>query len=463
MIGAGPLPGENRGRVNAGGLRTRQFLEVVLGRHDVSLIVVENEEYHDTKIIKKETWWRNSVEKKKEEKDSKRHFRHVAVSKCLSNITSVIQKEVKSFSPDIVIGVNTFPSFLAAQVVPKDIPFWADLNGWVMAEIQAQAASQKTNAFLPHGFRRERKILHRADKVSVVSRAQKFACIGELSCFGRLSKDNFRHPFVEVIENACLAPLPHLKRQEGSAYRGKTFPQNAVAALWLGGFNAWADEETLFCGLEEVMAQNPHFHFVFTGDILPGIEEEKYPRFCSWVKSSKYASRYHLLGWIDSEKVPALMQECDIGVNTDLLCAETETGARNRINEMLRYKMPIVSTRGSEIAKALEEYSAGITCASGDPKEFTHALLELVDNPKKRESIKNEGEVLIKKRFSATITGRPLKKWLENPYRAPDKGKAVSLESSLGYISSAIEYGKKRGIKILIQKCTQRLRSRFGK
>jgi hypothetical protein len=307
MIGAGPLPNENRGRVNAGGLRTRQFLEGILERHEVSLVVVENDFYADIKVISEETPCRKSVEDRGNEKKSKRHFRHIAVSKCLPHLYSVLKKELFSFSPDVVVGVNTYPSFLAAKIVPPHIPFWADLNGWVIAEIQAQAASQKTNAFLPHGYALEEAIIRRADKISVVSKNQKFACIGELSCIGRLSKDNFRHSFVEVVENACL-PLPSSKNQQGSVFRGKIFPQDAVAALWLGGFNAWGDEETLFKGLEQAMKECADLHFVCTGGTLPGIDEEKYPRFCKMVEMSENRSRYHLLGWIEAEKSPPCLR-----------------------------------------------------------------------------------------------------------------------------------------------------------
>ena len=266
IIGSGPLPRENRGIANAAGLRTEQFVCDIEGVHDILLVTIEGKE-------------ENAPVKREEKKINGKYMRHVSLFKGLSNLHSILRKKRNTYAPDIIIGVNTFPAFLASTIVPKNTPFWADLNGWSLTEMQAQAYSMNTNAFLHKGLSVEQTILKRADKVSVVSTPQKHACMGELAMLGRLTKDTFRHRFVDVVENACLPLRPHERKKKRDIFRGILFPREAVVGVWIGGFNAWADEKTLFDGVEKVMSHYENFHFVYTGDILPGIEEKKFPYF----------------------------------------------------------------------------------------------------------------------------------------------------------------------------------------
>ncbi len=444
MVGAGPLPLENRGVANAAGLRTRQFLEGIKTRHDVSLFVVENKEYVEIKHISEETMTVEGTE---------RHFRHIAVSRCRSNIKKTLRKEIKLFSPDVVIGVNTYPSFLAADVINQKIPFWADLNGWVMGEMQAQANSIESNAYIPHGYHMEQKILRRADKVSVVSTPQKYATYGELSFLGRLSKENFRHRHVEVVENACYPLTAKEKKRDTSVFRGHVFPADGIGVLWIGGFNAWADEETLFLSLTKAIKRDKRIHFLCTGGILTGIDEKKFPRFRQWCEESLYKNHFHFLGWVAEEDMPSLFHECSVGLNVDLLCVETEVGARNRINEMIRYALPIVTTLGSEISEIVMEESAGICCKNGDAEEISKGILKLITSKELQRDIKKSEETLIKTRFSATITQIPLLQWLQSPNRAPDNGKSVCLKQKIGILKAGIQYYRQKGLKSFLRKC----------
>lgn len=444
-VGAGPLPSENEGVVNAGGLRTAQFLAEIQWRYDMSLFVVENKEY-------------NGIKTKKEETKGKKIFRHVAISKSSSNLKKSLRKEIKRFSPDIIIGMNTFPSFLTATCIPKSIPFWADINGWGMSEMQAQAASMGSNAFLSRGQEMETTILKRADRISVVSTPQKYATYGELALMGRLSKENLGYPFVTVIENSCLPLREYEKKQTKKIFRGKEFPKEAFVLLWIGGFNAWADEETLFYALEKAMSKNKNIHFVCTGKELKGIDETRFPHFQKLVEKSRFQKRFHLLGWLSSKELPFLFHECDAGINVDIACAETEFGARNRLNEFLRFKLPIITTQGAEISNILGEEKAALTCANGDVERLSQHVLALAASKAEQKHIKKRGEALRKGRFSATITQSSVQQWIQNPSQAPDRGKLVCFTQKTGILSAAITYYKQRGAHAFWKKILQKIR-----
>ena len=106
LLGA-DLPSEKRDGVNAGGLRTAQFLDAIPQEYNVSMFVVENEEY--TGVQKRNDF---------------RHLRHVSVSRFDPSLFRHLRHFIRQTSPiDMVVGINFFPCFLASKEIPKDIPF----------------------------------------------------------------------------------------------------------------------------------------------------------------------------------------------------------------------------------------------------------------------------------------------------------------------------------------------------
>lgn len=439
LVGSGPLPSEKRNGGNAGGLRTEQFLRSIPEGFDVSIFVVENEEYKGIKT-KKEV----------------RQLRHVSVSRHDPNIFRHLRQFYWRNSPTCVVGVNFFPCYLASCQIPKHVPFWADMNGWAMAEKQAQAFALQTNDYIPLAKKMEKEILVRADKVSVVSKAQKYAVYGEMAMIGLLTKDSFRHPFVEVIENSCR-PLSSEETLAEKHFRGRVCPEDAIIAVWIGGMNAWADEKTLFEACELVMAKVSNFYFFMTGTDLLGIDEESYPRFQKRVKKSRFHDRFHLLGWIPYEHVPSLLREADMGINVDRMCAETEVGARNRINEMLRYELPIVTTMGSEIAEIVGQSGAGLTCESGESREIANAIEKLCQDKNLQKRCIVAGQTLIKTRFSDTLLQRDFCAWLKNPTHSPK-----AMLKKKGVFSVGLSYLRHRGIRAFWGRVLREVYSRFS-
>ena len=105
-------------------------------------------------------------------------------------------EKINAFNPDCIIGVNTHPSSVVAKL-NLPIPFWADLNGSVMAEAQAKAYVYDDDKYLNHFFKMESKALSKADIFSTVSEAQGFSLIGELGIWGRLNKETMGYRFVK--------------------------------------------------------------------------------------------------------------------------------------------------------------------------------------------------------------------------------------------------------------------------
>ena len=90
---------------------------------------------------------------------------------------------------------------VAAMVCEIDHPYpvWADMPGWIMAEAQLKATASQDDSFIDQFSKREKAVLRRADKISVVSHNQRHATLGELALLGRLNRRNLDYPLVHVL------------------------------------------------------------------------------------------------------------------------------------------------------------------------------------------------------------------------------------------------------------------------
>ena len=195
IIGSGPLISE-AGIVNqtAFGLRTWQFLSVVKNwSGSMQLILLDEPRFYkifpETNKLRTVEVFGKQIEVIHLEKNSKNFFQN-------------LKNCAETFDPTILLGINLMPSFYAAKLkISQKIPFWADLNGWSLAEAQSQAFVEKNNAYIPAIWEREKFVLERADKISTVSDAQNFATIGQLATLGRLQFETENYEFVSTIEN----------------------------------------------------------------------------------------------------------------------------------------------------------------------------------------------------------------------------------------------------------------------
>lgn len=412
-------------------------------------------------------------------------YSEILISKDDPKILKTLQKVCDEFSPDVVIGVNTYPSFLASSL-RFSAPFWADLNGWVMAEAQAQAYKMDSNDFLDHYYNMERSVVSRADKISVVSKPQEHALYGELAAFGRMSKDSFGYKFVEHIPNGTewfegerglSDEIPF-----GLAETLGRVPKDAFIMLWIGGYNTWVDEITLFKGVHEAMKKCEKLYFVSTGGEISGLDNKTFAKFKELIERSEFKNRFVFLGWVNTADIPYIYRRANLGLNVDRKCAETIFGARNRLNEMMKFGLPIVTTLGSEISRECTEYGAGVGVKSGDYEGLASAISTIYrewynggrDSARLRE-YGLRGREYTEKFCGYEVVCEPILKWLENPRPAPDRGSCVGGnfgEKSIGSVfglfkkffrifRGGIRYLKQNGLKKFSKKAWQKFLGKF--
>ncbi|MBX3729860.1 MAG: glycosyltransferase [Candidatus Sumerlaeia bacterium] len=327
---------------------------------------------------------------------------------------------------DACVGVNAWPAYLLARAEPAP-PFWADLNGWTMAEGQTRATLVGHDRDLDHFWRLEVGVLLAADRFSTVSARQADALHGELALVGRLNSLTFDWPFAEAVPNAVHALYAGLQRGTIKPNDWPTeVPRDRPVVLWSGGFNTWTDIGMLADALERALASEPTLHFAATGGAVQGHDDSTFERFKALARERLPADRCALLGWVPTGQVLALHAGAAVGINIDSRNTETRFGARNRLTNMLGAGLPVATTRGTEIAEWIERHGAGAVVEPGDAGALAAALVEAARSREAWATRAAEARRRALHDFAPEETLKRFLDWCEAPSRAPDREAAGS-------------------------------------
>jgi X-X-X-Leu-X-X-Gly heptad repeat protein len=448
---------------------------------------------------------------------------HHQISENHPELMKTLQAVIDEFVPDAIVAVNMFTSFLVSRL-KFDCLFWADIGGWTMAKAQSEAFKTGSDKRLSHYLGIEERILDRADVISVVSDASKYAVLGELAMMKKMGVSEFGRDRVVTIENgledfetdlfdasvtirkpptienawsagsfekvstvgafggggggfggsgfgsASGRGGPNYFRGEGS-FTGTDIPHNAFVILWLGSYSSWVDEETLFKAVEAAIkesegedgmggeeAEGSHgstrkleqvrvsarhgaaskrrIYFVSTGGLseepnlasisgggraqlsfFPPLSRHEpanktYLKFKELIGLSRFQDRFVFLGWVPAKHIPYLYNEADMGINVDRKCLQTLTDSRSRLIEMMKFRLPVVSTLGTELSWRVESVGAGIGVMSGDVLGLKNAIIELYKNPARRKDYGDRGRRFVEQYCSYGLVMRPFVEWM---------------------------------------------------
>lgn len=417
IVGYGPLPTAGATCITAATLRTRQIMTAVgEGGHTVNLFTLpipgSEKSTPDVPSMLPATY----------EGLSYQQFSHHSGEFAIK----MLSEQVERLNPDAVVGVNTYPCYIAAQVAGA-LPFWADFNGYWMAEIQGRCWLDGDDARLHDAWAIERAVVRRLDKFSAISRPQLHATLGELAAAGRLNQFTYQYPFGAHLPNAIhhWASQAMETDQGGPVLRGPIVPADAFIILWSGGFHAWCDIPTLVEAVNRLMKHYPDVHLVATGGPIPGTTSEVYNLFQDLIDQSPYKDRYHLLGWVEAKRLHSILNEADLGMNVDAANYETMMGARARINAMASQSLAIATTIGTEISEWLEDARAVLAAPIGDPEALAAAIEPWVEQREGLHGFARNARKLMEKEFSYERTARKLLDWLYEPSLAPDNAEKL--------------------------------------
>jgi glycosyltransferase involved in cell wall biosynthesis len=422
LLGMSPLPFENDKKVYGTGIRTWQFVLPLLEKG--FRICVCNyaipSAYQDNF---------ESVFKKDLGKNCRYSFEYHILKKDDFENIGLLSNIFTKFKPDCIVGCTFYPSYIAFRMLhglkDRNVPFWADLFGHVMAEAQARANIDKSDDCLFHYWNSEYNIVSTADIFSCVSSRQQYALIGELGAAGRLNKYTSGYDFTSVIP--CGIPRERY-RHTRDVIRGKDgIKKDDFVVLWAGGYNTWTDVDTLFKGLTLAMSKDPKVKFVSTGGEIPEQDIKTYPRFLSMINSSPYRDRFFMKGWIKGKDVPNYYLEADVGINIDKDIYEVRLGSKNRILDWLRAGLCVLSSNVCELTDLMEKEKIGYTFKPYDHNELGSKIIYLAGHPDEVKKTADAGLKYGLENFNFESTTLKLQEWADSPSYSPDKGKKRKL------------------------------------
>jgi glycosyltransferase involved in cell wall biosynthesis len=421
LAGLCPLPFEDALRSYGPGIRTWQ-LAWSLGRagHEVRVLAMMTPgAYGDERPAPLEE--RNGVEVRR-----------------LSDVAfldpSTIRKAIRELRPQAIVGASLYGSAALARAGTR-LPFWADQFGSAMAEAQALAAVEGHNWPVAHAWELLAPVLRSCDRLSVISERQRGAAIGELGAVGRLSAATCGHELVAVIP-CGLVPPGETPPPDGGAERvarGRIVPDDAVVALWSGGFNVWTDVETLLAGVEAAMARDGRIHLLSTGGAIPGLDTRTYARFQSLVARSPHRDRFHLAGWVPAGRVASSVAEADVGVVAERPAYDAMLGSKNRVVQWMGAGLPAVCSHVGDLADLLARRRLGLTFPPGDAQALAGHLLWAAENGDDLKRMGARAREYARSELGFEATTRPLTAWAADPRRAPDAGTRAHVRGPLDH------------------------------
>lgn len=436
IVAEGPLPGGGVLNQGAYGLRTWQFLSVLSEFKNWTVrIILIDKRINYAECPSFDRWEANKffscpVELFRVEKGK--------------GLQKFLQSEITSFSPDYCLAVNNFASFCASQL-NFDAPFWADLNGWLMAESQSAAFANAHNGFIPELLKRETSVLQRADKFSTVSFRQKDALMGELALMKRLNMQTEGYEFAAAVPNTN-----EIKLQKGDF--NLNLPEGSQAVLFSGSYNTWLNVDLLFQAFEMALERNPKLYFVSTGGQNQNEKNPVLNKFLSLIASSKHKDRYVFLGWLNYSDLLSLYSQVSAAINIDRDNVESYFGARNRINEWVANHVPVISTTKSEVTNFFKEKNALIPLEGVEAQELVNVLCSL--NEAQLELMAKTANELQKEFFASELIMANLVDWLKGGSAAPDRDVKIS-----GGFWAKLHYKiKKDGLLLTLKLIWKRLR-----
>lgn len=420
-------------------------------------------EYAGSIFMKNKEWEAGRSHPGSEERSCRYSFEYNVLKKDDFENVELMSEIFSKFKPDCIVGCTFYPSNIASRLIHylkskkkgntydvetgepagrgevnsknwnrgngntdpvlniNGVPFWADLFGHVMAEAQARAYIDGNDECLFHYWNSEYNIVSNADIFSCVSSRQKYALIGELGAVGRLNKYTSGYDFTNIIPCGLLQEeYSHTKK----VFRGKNRIKNDdFVVLWTGGYNTWADVDTLFKGLILAMEKNSKIKFVSTGGEIPEQDMKTYPRFLSMINSSPYKDRFVMKGWVAGEDVPNYYLEADVGINIDKDIYEVRLGSKNRILDWFRAGLCVLSSNVCELTDIIEKEKIGYTFKPYDSKDLSAKLIYLANHPHEVKKTAIAGKKYGLLNFNFNKTTEELQKWAASPTFSPDRGK----------------------------------------
>ncbi|MCX7018717.1 MAG: glycosyltransferase [Candidatus Sumerlaeota bacterium] len=298
-------------------------------------------------------------------------------------------------------------------------PFWADIFGDPIAEIQTKAElfpSEKdaNDTRYHHVWKLLMPALLQSDVISALSGRQRFCLIGQLGAAGRLNRHTSGRDFVHTIPYGLFP-------EDAPSAAAAPAPNPNFTVMWCGSFNTWMDTASLVRGISEAVKARPNMRFMIVGGKIAGYDERSYTEFLDGIRKADAIHAVHVMDWQPLASIRKLYASCDIGLSVDRFSYEAELGSRTRVVNFMAAGKPVVSTNLTELTGELAQAGYVLPFRVNDGADLARALIDAEAKSGGLPALGAAARDYVMDHFGGQRAGAALARWIIDPSFAPDK------------------------------------------
>jgi glycosyltransferase involved in cell wall biosynthesis len=289
-----------------------------------------------------------------------------------------------------------------------------------------------------------------ADAVLVTGARQRDLWLGALAAQGRLNWDTAREdPRLERLLLEVPFGLPETPpRGTPGAFR-RRWPglrDSDRILLWGGGVWNWLDPLTVIRAIGRVAAKRDDVKLVFPGVQHPNPRIGALRMVDEAVGLAKSLDLYdrHVFfnfGWTTYEARQDALLDADVGVSAHPDHIEARFAFRTRLLDYLWAGLPILATRGDDLAEEVRARGIGLCLEPGDVDGWAAAILRLVEDRQLHAQCRTQALELARE-LTWERTSAPLRAFCRAPRPAADRSRRTWLGDVLDLVAYGLAVGR---------------------
>jgi len=275
-------------------------------------------------------------------------------------------KAIREFKPDFIY--ERYNSYTKAGLIAARkarLPFILEVNAPVAYERSKYSYLQMKFPWLARYY--EKKICSGADHVFTVSTALKEFLVKNRGVSAQK---------ITVTSNA-IDPVKYVKVNSGHVVREKFNLNRHLIVGFVGSLREWHGMDLLMKVIPEVLQHHPQCHFMIVGR---GELEEQFRNF---IKQRGIQDRVTLTGWVSHDEIPRYISAMDI----TLMPNSNFYGSPLKVLEYMAVGKPTIAPRLGPLEEIIQDGITGVLVEAGNEKALSNAILELLNDFKKRKKL----------------------------------------------------------------------------
>jgi glycosyltransferase involved in cell wall biosynthesis len=227
--------------------------------------------------------------------------------------------------------------------------------------------------------------LRDGDQFICASEKQRDLWLGAMLGEGRINipaydRDPSGRELIDVVPLGLRAEAP-VAGPGGPRARFPALGPEAEIVLWNGGIWSWLDAPTAVRAMAQLQQRRPQARLVFMGAATNVASRAATERAQALAAQLDVLDRVVFFNdrWVPYEERAAWLLEADCAISTHVEHLETRFAFRTRLLDCFWAGLPVVCTRGDDLAALIERDQLGAVIPEGDAEAAAAALASVLE------------------------------------------------------------------------------------